>query len=132
MADEPQRESLIGLARQLVRGLVDLARLELTRGRQEVGEMVSRSLSGVVRLAIAAGLVLLALVALVIFLILGVAALTGLPGWLVALLTVIVLLLVAALIAWLGIRRIRIGPPEETIASVKEDVAWAKRLLRRD
>lgn len=132
MADEPQRESLIGLARQLVRGLVDLARLELTRGRQEVGEMVSRSLSGVVRLAIAAGLVLLALVALVTFLILGVAALTGLPGWLVALLTVIVLLLVAALIAWLGIRRIRIGPPEETIASVKEDVAWAKRLLRRD
>ena len=31
-----------------------------------------------------------------------------------------------------GIRRVRIGPPEETIASVKEDIEWAKsRLLRR-
>ena len=132
MASEPQRESLFGLARQLVRGFVDLARLELTRGRQEIGEMVSQSLSGVIRLAIAAALVILALVALVSFIILGIAALLGWPAWLVALLLVVVLLALAGLFAWLGIRRIKIGPPEETIASVKEDVAWAKRLLRRE
>lgn len=40
-------------------------------------------------------------------------------------------LLLAALIAWRGVRRIKIGPPEETIASVKEEVAWAKRLMKR-
>ncbi len=132
MATEPERESMIGLARSVVRGLVQLARLEATRGRQEIGQMVSESLSGVIRIAIAVGLVILALVALVVFLILGLAALTGLPGWLSALLVAVVLTFFAVILAWLGIRRIRIGPPEETIASVKEDVAWAKRLLRRD
>lgn len=132
MTNEPKGESIIGLARSVVRGLVDLARLEATRARQEIGEMVSESLSGVIRIAIAVALLLLALVALIVFLILGLAALTGLPGWLSALLVAIGLMVIAGLLAWLGIRRIRIGAPEETIASVKEDVAWAKRLLRRE
>jgi hypothetical protein len=30
-----------------------------------------------------------------------------------------------------GVQRVRVGPPQETIDSVKEDVAWAKRLLKR-
>jgi uncharacterized membrane protein len=132
MTNESNGESIVGLARSAVRGLVELARLEVTRARQEIGEMVSQSLSGVIRIAIAVAMVLLALVALVVFLILGLAALTGLPGWLSALLVAIILMVIAGLLAWLGIRRIRIGPPEETIASVKEDVAWAKRLLRRE
>ncbi len=132
MTTEPRRESIVGLARSVVRGLVELARLEMTRARQEIGEMVSESLSGVIRIAIAAGLLILALVALVVFLILGIAALSGLPGWLSALLVAIVLTAIAGFLAWRGIRRIRVGAPEETIASVKEDVAWAKRLLRRE
>lgn len=131
MANEPPRESLIGLARQLVRGFVDLGRLEASRARQEVGEMASASLSGIIRIAIGIALVILALVALVIFVILGIAALTGLPGWLVSLLVVIVLVALAGLLAWSGVRRIRVGLPEETIASVKEDVAWAKGLAKR-
>lgn len=131
MENEPQRESLIGLARQLVRGFVDLGRLEAGRARQEIAEMASDSLSGIIRIAIGIALVILALVALVIFVILGIAALTGLPGWLVALLVVILLLALAGLLAWSGVRRIRIGKPEETIASVKEDVAWAKSLAKR-
>jgi hypothetical protein len=40
-------------------------------------------------------------------------------------------LLLAALIAWRGVRRIKVRPPEETMASVREEVAWAKRLLKR-
>lgn len=131
-SEPPKGESIIGLARSVVRGFVGLARLEATRARQEIGEMVSESLSGVIRIAIAVALLLLALVALVVFLILGLAALTGLPGWLSALLVAIVLLVIAGLLAWLGIRKIRIGAPEETIAAVKEDVAWARRLLRRE
>ena len=53
-------------------------------------------------------------------------------AWLTALFVFTTQLLVAALIAWRGVRRIKIGPPKETIASVEEEVAWAKRLLRRD
>jgi len=132
LANEPQNESIIGLARSVVRGFVALARLEVTRARQEIAGMASESLAGVIRVAIAAGLVIMAAISALLFVILGIAALSGLPGWLVALLVSVVLTALAALLAWRGIRRIRIGPPEETIASLKEDVAWAKRLLRRE
>ena len=49
-----------------------------------------------------------------------------------AVFVLVVQVAIVPLLAVRGVRRIRIGPPEETIASVKEDVAWAKsRLLRR-
>ena len=46
----------------------------------------------------------------------------------------LILVIGAGLLAWSGIRRVTSTKftPEETIASVKEDVEWAKnRLLRR-
>ena len=77
MADgSPPGASIIGLARQLVRGLVDLAKLEITRGRQEIGAMLAESKAGAIRLGIAVLLLFLAGVALVDFLIPGVAALS--------------------------------------------------------
>lgn len=131
-ADEPRREeSIPGLARRLIGGFVQLARLEITRGRQELGEMMGHVKAGMILIGIGVGLLIMALIALVAFIILSIAALTGLPDWLVALIVFIVLAVLAALLAYQGVRRIRIGPPEETIAAVKEDVAWAKRLLRR-
>jgi hypothetical protein len=49
-----------------------------------------------------------------------------------ALFVLVVQLAIVPLLAVRGVRRIRIGPPEQTIASVKEDIEWAKsRLLRR-
>ena len=53
-------------------------------------------------------------------------------AWHTALFVFTTQLLIAALIAWRGVRRIRVRPPEETIASVREEVAWAKRLMRRE
>jgi uncharacterized membrane protein YqjE len=131
-AGEPRREGILELTRQLLGGVVQLVRLEVTHGRQELGQMLAETRGGLIMIGVAAGLLVAALIALVAFVILAVAALTGLPGWLVALLVFIVLAGVAALLGYRGVRRIRIGPPEETIESVKEDVAWAKRLLRRE
>lgn len=125
------RESMFGQARRLVAGMVQLAKLEIAHGRQELGEMVGRARSGVIMILVAIGLVVLALFAFLLFLVLAIAALSGLPGWLVALLVVVLLGILAIVLVWRGIKRIRIGPPEETIASVKEDIAWAKRLLKR-
>jgi uncharacterized membrane protein YqjE len=130
-ADEP-RPSIFGLARQLVSGVVQLVRLELTHGRQEIGEMLGQTKTGLIMIGIAVGLLVLCLMTVLIFLVLLIAFVTGLPGWLVALLVFVVLALVAALLGYGGVRKIRIGPPEQTIASVKEDIAWAKRLLRRE
>lgn len=130
-AVRPKR-SVFALVRQLVSGVVALAKLELEHGRQEMGAMLSRAKGGVVLLLIAVVLLFAALIAAVMALILGLAALAGWPGWLMALVVVIALVLLAGLLGWRGARRIKIGPPEETIASVKEEVAWAKRLIGRE
>jgi hypothetical protein len=63
----------------------------------------------------------------------------GVPAWFgfraafhTALFVLVVQLAIVPLLVVRGIRRVRIGPPEQTIASVKEDIEWAKsRLLRR-
>jgi len=93
--------------------------------------MLAQARGAVVLIGIAVALVFGAVISLTVTLILGLAALLGWPGWVMALLVTILLLLVAGLLTWRGIRKIKIGPPEETIASVREEVAWAKRLLRR-
>ena len=128
----PPRENAFALVRKLISGMVALAKLEIQHGRQEIGAMLASAKGGVILLAIAAALVFAALISLTVTLILGLAALLGWPGWVMALIVTILLLGVAALLGWRGIRKIKIGPPEETIASVQEEVAWAKRLLKRD
>jgi hypothetical protein len=130
--EPPPRQSAFALVRQLISGMVALAKLEVQHGRQEIVAMLATAKGGVVLIGIALALVFAALISLTVTLILGLAALLGWPGWVMALLVTLLLLGVAALLAWRGIRRIKIGPPEETIASVREEVAWAKRLLRRD
>ena len=131
--DEAQpRENAFALVRKLISGMVALAKLEVQHGRQEIGEMLASVKGGAVLIGIAAGLIFAALISLTVALILGLAALLGWPGWVMALIVTIVLLGIAALLGWQGIRKIKIGPPEETIASVQEEVAWAKRLLKRD
>ena len=94
--------------------------------------MLASVRGGVILIGIAAALLFAALMSLTVTLILGLAALLGWPGWVMALLVTVVLVAIAGLLAWRGIRKIKIGPPEETIASVREEVAWAKRLLKRD
>jgi uncharacterized membrane protein YqjE len=127
-----KKQSLFALARQLVSGFVALAKLELQHGRQEIGVMLAGVRQAAILLGIALALVFAAVITIVVALILGLAALTGLPAWLMALIVFFVLLALAGLLGWRGVRRIRIGAPEETIASVKEDMAWARRLMRRD
>jgi uncharacterized membrane protein YqjE len=124
-------ESIVALARQLIGGMVGLAKMEVGHGRQEIGAMLATTRGGAVLIGIGVAFLLLALIGFVAFVVLGIAALSGLPSWLVALIAFVVFALIAGSLAYSGIRRIRIGPPEETIASVKEDIAWAKRLLRR-
>ncbi len=124
-------QSIVGLARQLIGGGVRLARLEIQRGRQEVGERLREVRSAAILIGVAFVLLFLALIALVAFIILGLATLIGLPSWLVALVVFIVLTAVALIVGYSGARRIRPPMPQETIDSVKEDIAWAKRLLKR-
>jgi putative superfamily III holin-X len=126
-----RRENAFTLVKRLVSGGVTLARLEVQRGRQEMARNLGQLKGGVLRLAIAAALGLVFLIALVAF-VMAVLVVIGL--WWVALILLVLLLIGIGLLAWTGIRRVTSTKftPEETIAAVKEDVEWAKnRLLKR-
>jgi uncharacterized membrane protein YqjE len=126
-----RRENAFTLVKRLVSGGVNLAKLELQRGRQEMARNLDQLKGGVLMLAIAAALAFMFLIALVAFVM---AVLVAIGLWWVALIVVALLVLVAGLLAWRGIKRVTSTKftPEETIAAVKEDVEWAKnRLLRR-
>lgn len=130
--DTPRRrENAFTLVRRLVTGGIDLAKLNIRQGREEIAHNLGHLRGGIVLLAIAAGLVLAFLIALVAF-IMAVLVVIGL--WWVALILLLVLLAIAGLLAWQGIGRVRSTSftPDETIATVKEEIEWAKsRLLRR-
>jgi fatty acid desaturase len=130
--DAPRRrENALTLVRRLVSGGVTLAKLEVQRARQEMVRNLGHLRGGILKLAIAAALAVAFLIALLAFII---AVLVVIGLWWVALILVVALVLVAALLGWLGVRQVSSTKftPEETIASVKEDIEWAKsRLLRR-
>lgn len=126
-----RREGVFTLAKRMLSGGVNLAKLEVQRGRQEMARNLGQLKTGILRLAIAAALALVFLIALIGF-VMAVLVVIGL--WWVALILLVVLLVAVGLLAWSGIRRVTSTKftPEETIAAVKEDVEWAKtRLLRR-
>jgi len=130
--DTPRRrDNAFTLVRRLVTGGIDLAKLNIRQGREEIANNLGQLRGGIVLLAIAAGLVLTFLIAFVAF-VMAVLVVIGL--WWVALIVLLVLPLLAGFIAWRGIGRVRSTnfTPEETIATVKEEIEWAKsRLLRR-
>jgi hypothetical protein len=130
--DAPRRrENAFTLLKRLVSGGVSLAKLEIQRGRQEMAANLGHLKGGIVLLAIAAALVIVFVIALIAFVM---AVLVAIGLWWVALLLLVLLLAIAGLLAWRGIKRVSSTKftPEETIAAVKEDVEWAKsRLLKR-
>ena len=130
--DAPRRrENAFTLVKRLVSGGVALAKLEVTAGRQEMARNLVHLRGGILLLALAAALVLAFLIALIAFV---VAVLVAIGLWWVALIFVILLLVLAGILGWTGVRRVTSTKftPEETIASLKEDLAWAKsRLLKR-
>lgn len=130
--DAPRRrENPLTLVRRLVSGGVNLAKLEVQRGRQELARNLGHLRGGIVKLAIAAAIAVGFLIALIAF-VMAVLVVIGL--WWVALILLVLLVLIAGLLGWRGVKQVSSTSftPEETIASVKEDIAWAKsRLLKR-
>lgn len=130
--DAPRpRENAFTLLKRMVSGGVSLAKLEVQRGRQEMARNLGVLKGGILLLAIAAAIVFVFVIALVAFVM---AVLVAIGLWWVALLLLVLLLVIAGLLAWRGIKRVTSTKftPEETMASVKEDIEWAKsRLLKR-
>jgi len=133
-ADNPaKKRSLIGLlsdvptlVKDLVRGEIELLKAEMIRKLKALG--------------IGAGLILGAVVILLFFIgvlltaaILGLAT-TGLPAWLCALIVAFVLLLLAALVGFIGYRKLKAGIPPiptGTIDGLKKDLAVVKGIAKK-
>lgn len=100
-----------------------LVRQEIELAKAEVGRQAASAAVGVGLLGVAAGLVLGALLALMIFF--GeLFAWLGLARFWAFLLTAGLLLVIAGVLAGLAVLRLRkLQPPRRTVASVREDVA---------
>ena len=112
-----------------------LARLELQHGRQEMGQSLGHVKGGAISFGARGGPAVLALITLLIFIILGPRRADRL-----ARLAVGPHRVRGARRCWPPSsagggyrqdRQVKVKP-DETIASVKEDIAWAKRLIRRE
>jgi hypothetical protein len=130
--DAPRRrENAFTLLKRFVTGGVALAKLEVQRGRQEMARNLGQLRGGILKIAIAVAFIVAILIMLIAFLI----ALLVMAGlWWVALLVILLLVAIAGLLIWRGVKDVQATTftPEETIASVKEEIEWAKsRLLKR-
>jgi hypothetical protein len=114
-------------------GVLTLARQELQLAKAEMSEKGRKPGAGAGLIGVAGGLALLAGGALTAFLIL---ALDGvMPNWLAALLVGAAYAAAAAVLFFVGKKRVEeAGPlvPEQTVNSVKEDVQWAKTQIGSD
>lgn len=121
----------ITLAKRLIGGGVTLAKLHADQAKAEMAANASQLKGGAVRIAIAAAILVAVVILLLAFV---VAVLVAIGLWWVALLLIVALLVIAGLLGWSGLKEVQATKftPEQTIASVKEDIEWAKnRLLRR-
>jgi hypothetical protein len=125
--------SIAAIAREIADDAVRLAKAEIDLARLQ-------AIASIKRFAVASGMFAGAAVVLLMMVIFALGAVpTALAGrvfsgWVWWLLMALLLLLAGALVGFLGYRSLRrgIGGGKELVGSVKEDVAWLKRLTKRN
>ncbi|MDJ0333634.1 phage holin family protein [Salinibacterium sp. G-O1] len=124
---ETPRRSLFTLIGAIPTLLVDLVRDEIESLKNEISGKLKDAGIGIGLLAGAAAFAFFALMVLIAAAILGLA--TVLPAWLAALIIGVVILIIAAVLALIGIRSVKRGvppAPTDTIESIKKDVRTIK------
>lgn len=103
----------------LVRAEIELARTELTGSAKRVGVGAG--------LLVGAGVVLLLSLPFLFVTLAEVLVAIGLPRWAAYLIVWALFVIVAAVLALLGVRRLRaLSKPERTLATVRDTAAWAR------
>ena len=130
---ELPKRSLFKLIGDLPGYLVELLRSELERLKEELIGKAKHLGVGVGLVAGGAFFAFFAFAVLLAAAVLGIA--TALPAWLAALIVGVALLIITAILVLIGVNQLKRGVPpvpEETIASVKEDVNAIKGIGKRD
>lgn len=113
------------LVKELVQGEIALLKSEIMAKLKILGVGVGLLLGAVILLFFFLGVLLTAIVLTISI---------WLPGWLSALIVAFVLLVVLAILAWIGIREVKKAMPpvpEKTIASVQRDINAIKGVGKR-
>jgi uncharacterized membrane protein YqjE len=130
MPDRAER-STADVMRAIATDTATLVRKEMELARQEITDAVAAKVKGAIFLVTAAVLALMGVVFVGITI--GVLLDGVIAGWLAWLLTAVLFLAVAAVVAVVGRGFVRSETitPEATVKSVQEDVAWARTHLGR-
>jgi cytochrome c biogenesis protein CcdA len=121
-----KRESSPELAAEIVEEAERLVRLEIALAKAELKELAMTN-------AIAAGAFVGAATLLMVTLLVAIPVLIVVavePHWLAALVWIVVYLVLAAGLAFLGRSKLRISLPQRTVNSIKETRDWALRQMR--
>ncbi len=146
MADGERSSVLDRSTGDLIRRLIDdangLVELQIRLAKLEAKENLLAALGGAKTLGIAAGLAVLALIGLVVFVIDGLAGLmrlilrgrAGVLGddWLWALIFLIVTGGLAAFFGLRGIKQLKINPLQRTRETLQEDIEWLRQPMKRN
>lgn len=124
--------SLGELLKRLTTDAGDLVREEVNLARAELKQAGSTLASDGAKIGVAVGLALLGALALTAFLVIGLGNLLGGNYWLSALIVGVVLLAVGGLLVRSAVNDVKQRGimPQRTLATLREDVAWAKQESR--
>jgi uncharacterized membrane protein YqjE len=121
------RRGVIDLARVAVDDVIRLVQQEIQLAKVEVKEMLSSNIKAAIMLAVAA------VCALLFFIMLLVTIALIIPAHaLVAGIETVVFLILLVVFGLMGKSMLKIGPPQKTITSLKEDAEWARHRVTRN
>jgi uncharacterized membrane protein YqjE len=121
------RRGVIDLARVAVDDVIRLVQQEIQLAKVEVKELISTNVKAAIMLSIAAvcGLFFFIMLLVTIALIIPAHAL-------VAGIETIIFLILLVVFGLMGKSMLKIGPPQKTMESLKEDAEWARHRLTRN
>ncbi|HEY0491865.1 MAG TPA: phage holin family protein [Candidatus Dormibacteraeota bacterium] len=121
------RRGVIDLARVAVDDVIRLVQQEIQLAKVEVKELISTNVKAAIMLSIAA------VCALFFFIMLLVTIALIIPAHaLVAGIEAIIFLILLLVFGLMGKSMLKIGPPQKTMESLKEDAEWARHRLTRN
>lgn len=118
---------LIDLARIAVEDVVRLVQQEIRLAKLELKEMLVSNIKAAALLSAAAACGLLFLVMLLVTI-----ALVIPNHALAAGIETVIFLVLALALGFTGKAMLKIGPPQKTMTSLKEDAEWARQVLKRN
>lgn len=121
------RRGMVELARMAVEDTVRLVQQEIQLAKIEMREMLQSNIRAAALLGTAAFLGLLFIIMLLVALV------EWIPNHvLAALIVAAVFIVVAAILAFAGIKSLKTKPLPKTMTTLKEDAEWARQVLKRN